>query len=105
LTASGPITVRTFYPLSCDGDPIDSTPAGVEFLQRGAREGVAIMDMRFARGITLLICMGVGYLILLGSRKATGGKDEINPVTATVVGFALLMALCFLMSLVQSGGP
>jgi hypothetical protein len=71
--------VRTIYPLSCDGDPTDPTLAGVEFLQRGAREGVVIMDMRFARGIALLICMGVGFLILLGFRKATGGKDESTP--------------------------
>jgi hypothetical protein len=62
------------------------------------------MDMRFAYGITLLICMGVGFLVLLAFRKATSGKDEINPMTALIVGFVLLMALCFLTSVAQSWG-
>ena len=43
-------------------------------------------------------------MILLAFRKATAGKDEINPATATLVGFGLLLALGFLISVVQSWG-
>jgi hypothetical protein len=63
------------HPLPCDGDDrIDPAPVAVEFkfIQRGARKEVAIIDMRLLYEIFMIICMGVGYLVLLAFRKTTG---------------------------------
>jgi hypothetical protein len=60
------------------------------------------VDLRFAYGLTFLLCVVVGWLILLVFRKATGRQAPIHPAKAFWVGIGLLLACCLASSIIES---